>query len=611
MKRLFWIGLWLGVWVAVQAQNAVHDTGRLEFGVLGQGFLAAGIESGAIVPNFVYPSDAPDARPLLENFSEIWVGTAQPPVASALDPTPDGLVDFGEWVMTPTGAPQSQMLSPILQEVLTVYEATPATTPQLPFSLRVEQFTYSWNDPALPESNGVVLKLIVTNQGQLPLDGVGVALATNWDVDPQILAQGKPSQDLVQWDQERQASVVFSSLTGATGLHAATVLIQGPLFAHRIAPVQTPWTFNDTARAQVLGQPIVQPETILPNNYFTFVVAGPVRLDGLNPRIFLFALVGGTDRSDLEQNIEAIAEAVTRPMNPRAEVTDEGVLIGWDPPIRTDLSGYSLLRATDPNGPYAPIGPRILETREYLDTETAPGTTYYYRVDAVDTAEQPFGVPSEPVSVQTVPKPPRVRIAGVEVLGSGYDLTVRVRVALPPDLEATDLQLQLLRNESGEPPFTPIATGPVTETLEDREIDPNRRYYYSVRLVHRSGRTGDLSEPVLVETPPAVAATPSDFGAFRVAPNPFDRSRHQEVRFENLPAPVDVFVYTITGRRLAHLFSDGPTLVWRPDPELPNGVYLFQIQKVREAVSDGPEDAPREERPVNRFGKLVIVDRMP
>lgn len=60
------------------------------------------------------------------------------------------------------------------------------------------------------------------------------------------------------------------------------------------------------------------------------------------------------------------------------------VSLNWNDNLEADLDGYKIHRATTVGGPYSTLNVGLLATSDYVDNTAVNGTTYYYRVTAVD-----------------------------------------------------------------------------------------------------------------------------------------------------------------------------------------------------------------------------------
>jgi hypothetical protein len=609
--RLLLITVFVGWGTLPAVAQLTHAVGRVEWGVAGQGFLASSVTGGQIVPNFAYPRDKSNPRVYLQNYSEVWVGMATGPVASALELQADGRLTLGEWAPAAGGDPQVVPAPPGVHAIRAAYEAKPTSqNPAFPYSVLVEEATYAWEDASLPESNSIVVRLTLTNQGNLPLTGVFVALATNWDVDASAAQPPNQNLDSVEWDANRRASIVFDGdpSDGSEAVQVATVLLEGRLKAVRVLAVPgTPWTFSDVNRVLFLAAPQGPAQSTQPRNHFTILVAGPMELRGKTPATALFALAAGEGRDALLKNVDALKPAVARPANIVAEAVEGGIRLAWEGPISADVAGFALFRSDAPSGPFQQVGPRIISASDFTDTTAAPDVTYYYHVKTVNAQEQVVDAPSDVASAATGPLPPQLADLKASLAGTRDQPIVELRIPEPADTNVAGMKLLLYRNETGREPFTLIQTRDVSTSIADKEVAPGKRYFYAVRLLSKAGRLGDLSAPVEAVVPPVPGTVALDLSTVTVAPVPAHRGK--PVRFLNLPAPSTVFVYAATGERVARLdHLAGGELVWTPDADLANGVYVYQVRWNPEAESKDSASAPENTGIRNVFGKLVLLD---
>lgn len=107
-----------------------------------------------------------------------------------------------------------------------------------------------------------------------------------------------------------------------------------------------------------------------------------------------------------ESEDSAVAEITpldTFPPSPPSELTAVyvagAVELVWKANTEPDLAGYNVMRR-EAEGSFARLSPELLRTPIYRDSSAQPGRTYYYRVTAVDLAnnESP---PSDEVAVET------------------------------------------------------------------------------------------------------------------------------------------------------------------------------------------------------------------
>jgi hypothetical protein len=89
-----------------------------------------------------------------------------------------------------------------------------------------------------------------------------------------------------------------------------------------------------------------------------------------------------------------------------------GVIVSWAANSEANLAGYHLYRSTSAGGPFTRVNATLLTTTSYDDT-SAPGTTAFYRVTAVNTSGGE-SAPSTTVSA-TMPVANRIANPGFEL----------------------------------------------------------------------------------------------------------------------------------------------------------------------------------------------------
>lgn len=101
-----------------------------------------------------------------------------------------------------------------------------------------------------------------------------------------------------------------------------------------------------------------------------------------------------------DASIESAASPVTcitpkdtfppSPPTALAAIASEGAIsLIWDPVSAPDLAGYVVMRATAPDGTFAPLFDTPIRETTYRDAATKPGVRYMYEVVAVDNATAP------------------------------------------------------------------------------------------------------------------------------------------------------------------------------------------------------------------------------
>jgi len=95
---------------------------------------------------------------------------------------------------------------------------------------------------------------------------------------------------------------------------------------------------------------------------------------------------------------EDICDGNTGPAPPVGVTTEAGtelVHLYWTPNLEDNLSGYNVYRGTNPGGPYIPQNTSLAPFPRYSDLTADNGTTYYYRLTAVDSSGVESSVSAE------------------------------------------------------------------------------------------------------------------------------------------------------------------------------------------------------------------------
>lgn len=573
----------------------VHTSGNVEVHIVGSGSLGA-IRADALAPNFRFPKSGENYY--LHELSEIWVGDADGNVASAwdLNPAEPGPLEIGEW--EPTSASTEEIDSDERQTILARYDSSGIAG--FPLNISVDQQSFSWNANNHPDADDfVVMRLVITNNGDGSLDGIYVAAMANWDVDGTDLAAGELSRDWVDWDETHQTLFTYDGddTDGLNQVYTGLTLLDGKLSTHQIFlffdPEGRPTAnlFLDEARSTFMTSPNVfatskrelEALSLPPWDYVSIISAGPYDIPAKQFVAVTFALVAGENLVDLQKNINAARAVTFAPERLTAEVVRGTVQLKWEAPINPSVEGYAVLRRERNQSEFRQVG-GIIRGTIFDDVEVQGGVEYTYKVRPVLSSGQPIEFDSSEVSI---------------VPGSVPDAPVGLTATRDEDqiiLNWTKSPRQITRyliyrNRTGRAPWTQIASVPTgTSTFVDRNVYPGLQYFYAITATNSAGGEGKLSQIVEVTLPEETIAAPApNLDKVILAPNPYRlNGRTRSMEFRNLPHRATIRIYNSAGDLIKHIDHRNNTSIQRWDGrnelggQISPGIYVYHIETVRE-----------------------------
>ncbi len=216
---------------------------------------------------------------------------------------------------------------------------------------------------------------------------------------------------------------------------------------------------------------------------------------GLKDQSVYYYSVSSVNYDGIESDIVASAKAVTKykPQNARkisAQPIGAGaVLVQWWPSYTSDVTNYIIYRGTSLKS-FSKIAKVTSDKLSYKDSSLNPGTTYYYKVDALDK-DNIESSSKETASVTTYPIPDASKGISAKELEDGS-------VIIQWDKVQGDVVKYILFKRH----FL-ILTEKVTETEDnsfiDKNVKNNTTYYYWVRSVDKYGQISGNSPVVSVK----------------------------------------------------------------------------------------------------------------
>jgi fibronectin type 3 domain-containing protein len=169
-------------------------------------------------------------------------------------------------------------------------------------------------------------------------------------------------------------------------------------------------------------------------------------------------------------------------------------------------TGYKVYRSEYPEGPYEFIATGD-SSRYYTDWDGSPGTTYYYKVRALQDTEE--GELSSNSEAAIIPAPDTSTPFSISASFNTYATDFSVGVSWAGNI-IKPTGYNVYRSEYPEGPYERIATGEFSNSSSyvDSGVLPSTTYYYKVSVLKGTWESG-RSDYAAVTTPAFVPPVPS------------------------------------------------------------------------------------------------------
>ncbi len=262
----------------------------------------------------------------------------------------------------------------------------------------------------------------------------------------------------------------------------------------------------------------------------------------------------------------------------------------WTASAATDLANYKVYRSTISG--FTPSGTNLIAspvTNQYLDSGLTDGTTYYYRIAAVDEGPNE-GTRSDEASQTPADTEPPAKVEGVciSAIASGNALSLSWTANTEPDLN------NYMVYRSFYPGFTPGPTNlvgsPSSNNFYDSGLIDGITYYYRIRGVDEVPNLGPVSDEVS-ETPYDPVAPAKVLGvSVTVIPT------GNQVNLTWTASTATDFDHYKVYRSTTSGFTPGgtnliatPSINYYVDSGLTDGIfYYYRISAVDEVPNEGP-----------------------
>jgi serine protease len=181
-----------------------------------------------------------------------------------------------------------------------------------------------------------------------------------------------------------------------------------------------------------------------------------------------------------------------------ASAGNGAVALDWANNTESDLDGYIVYRATSAAGPYSALNSNPLGASAYTDNAVANGTTYYYRVTAVDTSGNESAdsatVSGTPEGGDTTPPAAPSGLSGTSTRNS-------VSLNWADNSESDLAGYFVYRATRSGGPYTRVTSSPVgASAYVDTGLNRRTRYFYYVTATDTSGNESGQSSRIRVRT---------------------------------------------------------------------------------------------------------------
>ncbi len=187
-----------------------------------------------------------------------------------------------------------------------------------------------------------------------------------------------------------------------------------------------------------------------------------------------------------------------------AVVYPHHVALSWNANPEPDVAGYNVFRNSAPKGTYRKLTPSPVAATSFVDTTTAAGETWYYRVSAVNAAGAE-GKQSAPVAVTVVEVPDTFPPGSPSAFGAvpGFGLvTLAWTNPLDNDVAGTTVRYALSGYPAGPQEGTAVCDRPAAPGAADsfvhQGLENGRTYYYAAFSYDGSGNYSGAATAVAV-----------------------------------------------------------------------------------------------------------------
>jgi fibronectin type 3 domain-containing protein len=194
---------------------------------------------------------------------------------------------------------------------------------------------------------------------------------------------------------------------------------------------------------------------------------------------------------------------------------DREAVLSWDANSETDIAGYDVYRSTTNGTGFSKVNTSLVTLTGYTDVMLSGGTTYYYKIKAVDSLSQASAYSNQAYAIPT-DYPPSAP-TGLSGVAGDRQAVLSWNANLEPDLAGYNLY-RSLTSGSG---YSKINTSMITmNNYTDTGLTGGVTYYYVLKAVDLGGDLSGYSNQASItaddyapDAPTGLDITPGDGSA--------------------------------------------------------------------------------------------------
>jgi uncharacterized protein len=360
-----------------------------------------------------------------------------------------------------------------------------------------------WVDKEVEKNKSYVYRIIsLSNEGLTIPDTTATIVKTNLDFArpdmPEILYEEHDRAVIFRWNR-RLADQFYSSYMYERSVDGGKTF--SPV--KNLPYVQPAYDQNFDNEDEIILK------DSLPENYILYYY----RIAGITP----FG-----DKGNYSPAMPVMGRDLTPPEAPEQVSAEhiEGtkVLIKWlKPHHETDFAGFLVGRAESLEGPYEPLGNRLLPktTTQFIDESAISWGTNFYMVSAVDTAGNAgLSVPAYVIMTDTIPPAKPQGLSGkIDTTGI---VTLQWKLGFEPDL----LGYLIYSANAPDHDFSPVSENFVVDSLFTDSISLNtltKNIYYKIIAFDKNRNPSEASDILELKKPDFIAPVPPVITDFAVS----------------------------------------------------------------------------------------------